>query len=246
MSMSKAKAENRELPRRFYEAVGVEPGEDGWSILLDGRPVKTPAKNPLVTPVEALARGLAEEWAAQVEHIDPFTMPLTRLMHVALDRMADVREPAAAEVANFARTDLLCHRADDARLAARQAEVWDPYLSWAETALDAPLKAAVSLIALEQPEASIAAIKARALAQDDVRLTGLVSAVPILGSAVLGLALLEAEADGEAVWAASRVDEDFQIERWGEDAEAAQAAANKKRDLTACARLFRALDAAGV
>ncbi|XBQ15239.1 MAG: ATP12 family protein [Oceanicaulis sp.] len=244
MSMSKAKAENRPLPRRFYKQAGIALEDGGWRVLLDGRPVKTPAKQVLALPVEGLAMAVAAEWEAQGEHINPFTMPLTRLVHVALDAMAAAREGAAAEIAKFASTDLVSHRSDDPQLAARQAEVWDPYLRWSETALDAPLKAAVTIAPLNQPEASLDAMRKRALALDDLRLTGLVSAAPILSSAVLAFALLEGESDGETVWAASRLEEDHQIERWGEDAEAAQAAANKKRDLLACERLFRELDAA--
>jgi chaperone required for assembly of F1-ATPase len=159
--------------------------------------------------------------------------------------MGAVREAAAAEVAKFATTDLLSHRAEDADLAAKQAQVFDPLLAWAEAALDAPLKAAATIAPLEQPEASLDALRRRALALDDLRLTGLASAAPLLSSAVLAFALLEEEVDGETVWAASRLEEDHQIERWGEDAEAAEAAANKKRDLLACERLFRELDAAG-
>ncbi|EAP91192.1 hypothetical protein OA2633_03421 [Oceanicaulis sp. HTCC2633] len=246
MSMSKAKAENRELPKRFYKEVSTQPGEGGWSILLDGRPVKTPAKRALHVPSETLATALAAEWAAQETVIDPFTMPITRILHVALDRMEAVREGAAEEVANFGRTDLLSHRAEESQLAARQAELWDPYLEWAKTALDAPLNAAATVLALEQPESSIAALKARALAQDDLRLTALVSVTPILGSAILAFALLEGEADAEAVWKAARVDDDYQIERWGEDAEAALAAANRKRDLIASETVMRALDEAGL
>ena len=246
MSMSKAKAENRALPRRFYKEATCGETETGWCILLDGRPVKTPGKQALSLPAKALAQAVAAEWAAQGEHIDPFSMPLTRLCHVALDRMGAAREAAAAEVANFATTDLLSHRADDSVLAAKQADVFDPFLQWAETALDAPLKAAATLAPLEQPEASLEALRLRALALDDLRLTALVSAAPILSSAILAFALLEAEADAETLWAASRLEEDHQIERWGEDAEAATAAANKKRDLLACERLFRALDAAQV
>ncbi|MGJ3231551.1 MAG: ATP12 family chaperone protein [Oceanicaulis sp.] len=246
MSMSKAKAENRPLPRRFYKEAAYQETEEGWRILLDGRPVKTPAKHTLLVPAEGLARAITEEWDAQKEHINPFTMPLTRLCHVALDRMGEAREAAAAEVAKFATTDLLSHRAEEADLAARQAQVFDPFLTWAESALDAPLKAAAVIAPLEQPETSIEALRLRALALDDLRLTALVSAAPILSSAILAFALLEAEADGETVWAASRLEEDHQIARWGEDAEAAEAAANKKRDLLACERLFRELDAAGV
>jgi chaperone required for assembly of F1-ATPase len=246
MSMSKAKAENRELPKRFYKEVSLQPGEGGWSVLLDGRPVKTPAKRALQVPSETLAQALAAEWSAQETVIDPFTMPITRILHVALDRIADVREGAAEEVANFGRTDLLSHRADESGLAARQAELWDPFLEWSKTALDAPLNAAATVLALEQPEGSIAALKARALAQDDLRLTALVSVTPILGSAILAFALLEGEADAEAVWTAARVDDDYQTERWGEDSEAALSAANRKRDLIACETVMRALDEAGL
>ncbi|MFP4519498.1 MAG: ATP12 family protein [Oceanicaulis sp.] len=246
MSMSKAKAENRPLPRRFYTDAAFEQTGEGWRIVLDGRPVKTPAQQTLLVPAEGLARAVAAEWAAQGEHINPFTMPLTRICHVALDRMGEAREAAAAEVARFATTDLLSHRADEADLAARQAKAFDPLLAWAASALDAPLKSAATLTALEQPEASIEALRLRALALDDLRLTALVSATPILSSAILAFALLEEEADGETVWAVSRLEEDHQIARWGEDAEAAEAAANKKRDLLACERLFRELDQAGV
>ena len=244
MSMSKAKAENRELPRRFYTQAGVAALEDGYAVLLDGRPVKTPAKQTLLVPVEDLAHAIANEWENQVERINPFTMPLTRLCHVALDRMGEARKPAAAQIAQYAATDLLCYRAEDAGLAERQAEVWDRYLAWAKTALDAPLAATRTLTPIAQPEASLKALEGRALALDDLRLTGLVSAAPILTSAVLAFALLEEEADGETVWAASRLEEDHQSERWGEDHEAAQAAANKKRDLLACEVLFRTLDRA--
>jgi chaperone required for assembly of F1-ATPase len=244
MSMSKAKAENRELPRRFYTDVTVAGREGGFQIHLDGRSVKTPAKQVLQLPSETLAGLVAAEWSAQDERIDPFTMPLTRLVHVALDRMGGVRDGAADEVVKYASTDALCYRSDDDRLARRQAEAWDPYLAWAKTALDAPLVVTHDISPIPQPEQSLTALKNRALALDDLRLTGLVSAAPILTSAVLAFALLEEEADGEAVFAASRLEEDFQEELWGEDAEAKLAAKNRRRDLLACEALFRALDGA--
>lgn len=247
MSMSKAKAENRALPRRFYKQAGVAEAETGgYGVLLDGRPVKTPAKNALLAPSETLANAMANEWENQVEHIDPFTMPLTRLMHVAIDRMARARNGAAAEIARYASTDLLCYRADDAKLAEKQARIWDRYLDWSKTALDAPLTATHALTPIAQPEASLKALESRALALDDLRLTGLVSAAPILTSAVLAFALLEEEADARTLWAASRLEEDHQIERWGDDPEALLAAANRKRDLLACEVLFRTLDRDGL
>ncbi len=242
MSMSKAKAENRPLPKRFYKSAEAVPGEGGWRIHLDGRSVKTPAKQTLLVPSQSLARLIAAEWSDQGEHIDPFTMPLTRLAHVALDRMGDARKGAAEEIAKYASTDTLCYRSDDAELAARQAKAWDGFLAWSKSALDAPLEVTDSIAPIKQAEECLEALKMRALALDDLRLTALVSATPILTSAILAFALLEAEADGETVWAASRLEEDYQVERWGEDEEAVLAAANRKRDLMACEALFRALD----
>lgn len=245
MSMSKAKAENRPLPKKFYTSAGIAVREDGgFQVLLDGRPLRTPDKQPLASPVEALANAIAAEWDAQEEVIDPHKMPLTRLAHVAIDRIGAAREAVAGEVARYASTDLICYRSEEPDLAARQASVWDPYVKWAETALDAPLVLTEGVVPVDQPEASIQAIRNRALALDDWRLTGLVSAIPVLGSAVLGFALLEAEATGEDVFTASRLDEDAQAERWGEDAEAVEAAENYRRDLLAVEVLFRALDEA--
>ncbi len=242
MSLSAAEAEKRKLPGRFYGKVSVADGEGDWAIVLDGRTVTTPGKRELRVPNENLARAVAAEWEAQKDVVNPFTMPITRILHVALDHMADMRTEAAEEISRYGRTDLLSHRSDDASLATRQAQLWDPYLDWADTILNAPLKSAVTPLALEQPETSIAALKARALAQDNLSLTALVSAVPILGSAILAFALLEAEADGEAVWTASRVDENHQIERWGKDMKAAEAESAKKHDLLACERVMRMCD----
>lgn len=244
MSMSKAKAENRPLPKRFYAETAAARSGEGWGVFLDGRAVKTPGGKALGAPAEALAEAMAAEWEAQTTHIDPFTMPLTRLAHVVLDRIETAREGAAAEIAKYAQTDLLCHRSDDLELAARQSAAWDEWLDWSANALDAPLNRAASILALEQPETSLSTMKARALALDDWRLTALASAVPILGSAVLGFALLEGELTGEDAFTLSRIDEAYQAERWGEDAEAVEAAANRKRDLLACETVFRLMDAA--
>ena len=242
MSMSKAKAENRELPKRFYTQALASHENGQWQILLDGRAVKTPAKAILHLPCETLALAVADEWDAQKDVIDPFDMPLTRLCTVAIDRMGTVRDEAAQEIAKFAETDLLCYRSDDLALAQEQAQLWDPYLEWSKTALEAPLKITNGIAAIAQPETSLEAIRAHALALDDLRLTALVSAVPILTSAVLGFALLEGESDAEKLWNVSQLEVDFQERRWGQDAEAENSKHNKYRDLIACQRLFRVLD----
>ena len=244
MSMSKAKAENRELPRRFYEEAAAAPDERGWLVRLDGRALKTPLRRPLCAPSQTLAEAIAAEWADQGEHIDPFTMPLTRLAHVVIDRMDTLRDQAVEEVVRFAASDALCFRSAQADLAARQSEEWDPWLAWAKSALDAPLTASTALTGANQPVESLDALRRRAHALDDWRLTGLVSAAPIFTSAVLAFALLEGEGGAQALYAVSRLEERHQNERWGEDSEAAEANANRLRDLNAVERLFRLLDAA--
>ena len=244
MSMSKAKAENRPLPKRFYSEVAIDPVDEGWRILLDGRPVKTPAREILLAPGEALADAMAAEWQAQETEINPFSMPLTRLAHVALDRMDQVRDGAADEIARFAGTDMLCYRSDLPDLARRQAEAWDPYLDWAARELDAPLHKAQTILPIEQPEASIEALRAHALTLDNWRLTGLASAVPLTGSAVLGFALLKGRITGEAAFETAQLEQDYQAETWGEDSEAADMAANRRRDLLAADHLFQLMDVA--
>ncbi len=242
--MSKARAENRPLPKRFYEAAGVVSEEGGHLVVLDGRPVKTPARRNLAAPSHALAMAIAQEWEDQAEHIDPSSMPVTRMAHVAIDRMAEARAAVAADIARYAQSDTLCHRAEDEALGRLQRQEWDPYLAWSASALDAPLRTIEGVMAVEQPEASLTAIRVQAEALDDWRLTGLASATPLLGSIVLAFALLHGEADAETAFSVSRLEERFQNGKWGEDAEAAARAANMLRDLKGVERLFRLLDAA--
>ena len=229
-------------PKRFYTDASIAQVEAGWAVTLDGRQVRTPRKTPLVLPTQALAEAVSAEWAAQGERIDPMTMPLTRLANVVLDQSDAHRDALVYEVVKYAVTDLLRHRAaepDD--LVTLQVETWQPYLDWAKTELGAHLPAVTGILPAAAPEASIAALRERASGYDVWRLTVLVQATSLTGSAVLGFALVEGRADGEAVFAASRLDEDFQISQWGEDEEAAEYAAGLKAEILACARLLAAL-----
>lgn len=237
------KAEDRR-PKRFYETVSVEPVEGGWAVLLDGRGVKTPARQSLAVPTEALARMIAEEWTRQGERIDAPAMPVTRLCFVALDRMADAHAETVAEVTKYASTDLLCFRAPDpAELVAAQAAAWDPMLAWAERAMGAHFVAATGVLPVDQDPVALQRVMAKAGEQDVWRLTALAHATAICGSAILGLALLEGEISGDQAFALSSVDEAFQASQWGEDAEAAERLALLRRDLMAADAMLRALDA---
>lgn len=232
------------LPKRFYETVSVDAGEGGWNILLDGRVVKTPAKNPLALPTRAAAQIIADEWASQGERIDAPNMPATRLVFVALDHMAAARDATAAEITKYASTDLLCFRAPDpADLVAAQAAAWDPLLAWADTQLGIHLVPAQGLMPVEQDAVALVTVNGRAKTLDDLRLTILAHATSVCGSAVLGLALIEGEIDGETAFALSTVDEHYQISQWGEDHEAAQRLTRLKTELVAADRLLRAFDA---
>ena len=231
-----------DLPRRFYKAVSTEPADGGWQILLDGRPVKTPAKAGLVLPTEALAELVAAEWDAQDTQIDPATMPLTRLVNVAIDRAPETREDLAAEVAKYTATDLVCHLADTpTELRDRQEEKWRPLRDWAGRELGVLLVPVEGIIAPAQPDASTKAAYDHAFSLDDFRLTALAWATALYGSAILALAVEQGEIDAEDAFERSRIDEAWQIEQWGEDDEARIATDNRRADARALGQLFTAL-----
>lgn len=229
-------------PKRFYETVSIAPAEGEFAVLLDGRPVRTPAKKPLSLPSQALADLVAAEWSAQGERIDAPKMPISRLCFVALDRMAEAREDTAAEVTRYASTDLLCFRAPDpAELVSAQSAAWDPMLKWASDALGVQLVSATGLLPVDQDPIALTLVHGRAKALDDIALTALAHATAVCGSAILGLALMEGEIDGETAFALSTVDEAFQISQWGEDAEARERLDALKTELISVEQVLRAL-----
>lgn len=222
--------------KRFYRAVAVVPGAVGHEILLDGKPVRTPAKAPLAMPTAALAERIAAEWDVQQGEIEPETMPLTQLANTAIDRLPPRRGQVVAEIAGYAGTDLVCYRAaEPVELAARQAAAWQPLLDWLEARHGARLEIVEGLLPAAQPDASLAAVRAAVAAFDDYRLSALHLATGSAGSAVIALALAEGEIDAEAAFVAATVDELYQIERWGEDAEAADRRVRIQADLRAAA-----------
>lgn len=229
--------------RRFYRLVGVVQRDHGLAVTLDGRVPKTPGGAPLELPTRSLAEAIAAEWEAQSDTIDPFAMPLTRLANVAIDRTPLAREAMVEEVVRYCETDLLCHLADTPQeLIDRQNAGWAPVRDWAAGTLGVRLIAVAGIIATEQPASSLDAARAHAANLDDFRLTGLAWAVPLFGSALLGLAVERGELQSEAAFDLSRIDELWQFEQWGEDAEAAEVAARRAEDARALGRWFAALE----
>ena len=242
MSVNRAKAVNLEKPRRFWKEASAGPVEGGFAVLLDGRGAKTPDGARLVLPTEAAAGLVAGEWAAQGEEIEFAAMPATRLAFTAIDRVPASREGVAEEVARYAGSDLLCYFAEEPdALVARQQAAWEPLLAWAETELGLPLNRATGILHCAQPEGTAERVKALALELDDFSLTALASATGLFGSAVLAFALQRGRVDAAEAHDIARLDEAFQEERWGIDAEAAERTANRAAEAETLGRWFAAL-----
>lgn len=232
------------LPRRFYEAVAIGAAPDGgFAILLDGRPVRTPAKGALAVPDEALAEALAVEWRAQGDIIEPDTMPLTRLVNSALDGVAHARAATIREVAKFAETDLVCYRAEEPiALVAAQSKAWDPVLAFARDDLGAHLLVTTGVTYLPQPAPALAAVRHAIETDADgpsgaLRLAALSVMTSLTGSVLLALAVARGLIAVADAWHAAHVDEDHQIAIWGHDAEAAARREMRWRDMQAAATI---------
>jgi len=228
--------------KRFYKAAEAELSEGGWRVVLDGRPVRTPARAELTMPTEALAEAVAAEWADQGDFLDVASMHLTRLANVAIDRTPSVRGDMAAEVARYCETDLTCHLADDPReLRAQQESAWKPIRDWAGPALGILLLPVTGIVAAPQPEASLKAAEAHGTSLDDFRLTGLVFGCGLFGSALLALAVEQGEIEALDGFERAHVDETFQESQWGEDTEAHAARQAKRLEAAALGAWFEAL-----
>lgn len=236
------KGEIDQRPKRFYEAVEVVAAEGGWVVTLDGRALRSPGGKRLVLPTGTLARLLADEWRAQGERIDLASMFNTRRAYGVSERTLEVRAFLIEQVVRYAGTDLVCYLADHpVGLRARQEAAWGPMRLWAEQAQGVRLVAVSGILPANQPAESLDTLRRHAEALDDFRLDGLVASVSLLGSAVLGLAVERGRLTAEEAFELSRVDELYQIENWGEDAEAAKRTAIQRQEARALDAWFKAL-----
>ena len=222
--------------KRFYSHVSVAADN---SILLDGKQIKTPAKADLIAPTRALGDAIAQEWREQGAEIWPATMFLTKLANTAIDRVEPLREAFLRELADYARSDLLCYRANEpAALASRQQAGWDPLLDWAQARFGAALKVTHGVRPVAQDGESVAALTRPLHDCDRWRLAALQSATTLTGSLILALALADGRLDASQAFELSRIDETFQAENWGRDAEAAERANRLQAELKAAARFL--------
>ena len=230
--------------KRFYKSVGIAEEQSGFSVRLDNRPVKTPAKKPLLLPNRPLAEAVAREWDEQPEDIDAYKMRLTRLANSAIDRVTVHRDAVVGEVAGFADTDLVCYRAaDPIPLAERQEAGWGPLVSWVAERHDIALNITTGLLPVAQSKNSLEAVEKVVKSFDAFSLAGLHLVTSACGSVVLGLAVADGRIDGPAAWELSLIDETFQIENWGEDPETTKRRNGLLDDITAAAEHLRLCEA---
>ena len=230
--------------QRFYAHAGVVEAPGGFAITLDGKPVRTPSGRPLVAPHREIADAISAEWDAQQETIDPRTMPLGRLANSVIDAVVDRGEAVTADVAKYFGSDLLFYRAGHPEaLVAREAAHWDPIVFWAADVLGAHFILAEGIMHVRQPDSAIAAARA-ALPTDPWSIAALHVVTTLTGSALLALALMRGVIDQDQAWAAAHVDEDWNIERWGEDEEVAARRAARLVDFRAAASVLKSLNSA--
>ena len=229
--------------KRFWKQAEAVAEGDAWTVKLDSRPVRTPGGTPLAVPSPALAQAIAAEWNGIEESIDPRRMPLTGLANAAIERIAPEKDAFAAGLANYAEGDLACYRAEGPRkLVERQEAEWDALLSWARRHYDVDFCTTSGLIHVDQPQATVERLAYALAVLDAFRLAGLSPLVTIGGSLVAALAVLQEAISAEAAWEAVTVDDRWQLEQWGSDAEAEAALANKRRDFLAGAKFLELLE----
>ncbi|GGA55172.1 ATPase [Nitratireductor aestuarii] len=233
----------RPLPKRFYKDVFVVGEEGAYKVKLDERAVRTPGGAELVVPTEGAAQLVAGEYAAQGEHIDPMSMPVTRLVNTAIDGVATDPQVVLEDVLRYASSDLIFYRADSPeRLVQNQRDAWDPVLEWMETTIGARFMLAEGVMHVQQPKETLAALGSYLVQRRETfRLSALHVMTTLMGSALLALGVESGFLEAEAGWNAAHVDENWNISQWGEDSEAAARMAARKRDMLAAVELLKVL-----
>ncbi len=229
--------------KRFYKQASSGEVDGGFTVLLDGRAIKTPAKAALVLPSEKLADAVAAEWDAQEEEVAPQTMPLMRYAATAIDRVTPQRQQVIDDLSAYGETDLVCYRATyPERLVTKQSEAWDPLVSWIQEAHDVKLKIVDGVGYVAQDPKSLQKMKAVLEQQSDLQLAAIHDIVSLSGSLVVCLAVLAGKLGAEEAFEISELDETHVIEEWGEDAEAAERRTNNKASLVSAVEFLRLCD----
>ena len=227
-------------PKRFWKAATATACEGGFTVLLDARPVRTPAKGTLTVPTMAMAEAIAAEWDAQSKVVDPGSMPVTRGANAAIDKVRTQRHEVVALLAEYGDSDLLCYRATGpVELTKRQADGWDPMLNWAAETLDVRLSVGEGVMHVEQTPEALDTLQIEVAAFDNFALAAVHDLISISGSLVLALAVTKGGITADDAWLLTRIDEHWQIEQWGEDEETTAAELTKRTAFLAAARFYQ-------
>lgn len=227
--------------KRFWSAASVTPADGGYTVALDGRVLKTPAKAALVVPTQALADLIAAEWQAQSEVIDPNTMPATRAANAAIDNVRGQKAEVTEIIAAYGDSDLVCYRAATPEaLVELEARAWDPLVDWAAHRYGLRPVVRTGVMHGPQPAPLLASFQADVERMDAFELTAFHDLVSMSGSLIIALALLDGYASADDLWQASRIDEDWQITQWGADAEAEALATLRRASFMNAARFYAA------
>jgi chaperone required for assembly of F1-ATPase len=230
--------------RRFWKEVAGEQSAFGFGIRLDGRPLKTPMRNELVLPTTALFEAVIAEWREVADEIDPAAMPMTGFANAAIDHVRPDRTQFAAQIAAYAESDALCYRTDaEDALAARQAEVWDPWLDWAQARYDVSFTLVEGVMHKDQPPATLETLRGAVAARGTFELAAMAKLAHLSGSLIAVLALVERAGQAEELWKACCLDELWQEELWGSDHWAEKNRADREAEFMQAARFLDLLHA---
>ena len=225
-----------DLRKRFYKTAH---GGEGGAVLLDGKPIRTPARRALNAPTRELAEAIAGEWELQSDVVDPARMPLTRLANAIIDAVSEAPQSVADEIEKYLRSDLVFYRAEaPAGLVEKQARAWDPVLAWARDRFNARFVLAQGIVHVAQPREAVEVLRA-AIPVEPWRLGAVSSITTLTGSGLLAIALAHGALDPGEVWSAAHVDEDWQMSQWGRDELSLQRRAFREAEFLAAASVLK-------
>ena len=217
----------------------------GWGVELDGKPLRTPAREPADRADRSRSpRPLRRNGMGSRTTIDPRAMPLTGLANAAIDRVAPDKRGFRRRAGSICggRPRLLSRRRAAAPWSSGRPSVGRAARPGRGGATTSISRRPSGIVHVEQPRRRSSGSAHAVAALDPFRLAGLSPLVTIGGSLVAALAVLEGAFTPDQAWEAVSVDERWQLEQWGSDAEAEAALDNRRRDFMAAARFLELLE----
>lgn len=215
---------------------------DDKKVVVNGNPLLTPARKPVTVPTQALADAIVREHSSSVIRHPSSERPLTSLAFTAIDRIAGQEAAIVEALLVYLDTDTLCYRTGETEeLLKRQQAKWDPILAWAEKRFDAGWRVTGDIMPADQSPALHKAIGNYLKSLDPMRLSALCVLAAACSSLALAIAVVEGQVGAAESFHISRLEEEFQAEKWGHDEEAEQKAARVKREIVSAGQFLSLL-----